>query len=73
MIGDLIRGRLLQIRCGACRPEWHLYINPEILNPEILAVLKRMPVCGARNGETYRPIIELGQAGLRWRIWPPSC
>ena len=62
-IGDLIReGKLLEVHCGNCRPERHLYLNPEILR-----LPKRMPVpevarhlvcskCGARNSETYNPI-----------------
>jgi hypothetical protein len=62
-IGDLIReGKLLEVHCGNCRPERHLY-----LNPEILGLPKRMPVpevarhlvcskCGARNRETFNPI-----------------
>ena len=28
-IGDLIReGKLLEVHCGNCRPERHLYLNP---------------------------------------------
>src|SRR5262249_1391112 len=62
-IGDLIReGKLLEVHGGNCRPERHLYLNPEILR-----LPKRMPVpevarhlvcskCGARNSETYNPI-----------------
>jgi len=62
-IGDLIReGKLLEVHCGNCRPERHLYLNPEILR-----LPKRMPVpevaghlvcskCGTRNSETYNPI-----------------
>jgi hypothetical protein len=62
-IGDLIReGKLLEVHCGNCRPERHLYLNPEVLR-----LPKRMPVpevakhlicskCGARNSETYNPI-----------------
>src|SRR5262245_60714067 len=62
-IGDLIReGKLLEVHCGNCRPERHLYLNPEILR-----LPKRMPVpevarhlvcskCGARNSETCNPI-----------------
>ena len=62
-IGDLIReGKLLEVHCGTCRPERHLYLNPEILR-----LPKRMPVpevashlvcskCGARNSETFNPI-----------------
>jgi hypothetical protein len=62
-IGDLIReGKLLEVHCGNCRPERHLYLNPEILRLPM-----RMPVpevaghlvcskCGARNSETYNPI-----------------
>jgi len=62
-IGDLIReGKLLEVHCGNCRPERHLYLNPGILR-----LPKRMPVpevgkhlvcskCGARNSETYNPI-----------------
>ncbi len=62
-IGDLIRdGKLLEVLCEHCRPERHLYLNPEILR-----LPKRMPVpevarhlvcskCGARNSETYNPI-----------------
>ena len=39
-IGDLIReGKLLEVHCGNCRPERHLYLNPEILR-----LPKRMPV-----------------------------
>ena len=61
--GDLIReGKLLEVHCGNCQPERHLY-----LNPEILLLPKRMPVpevakhlvcskCGVRNTETYSPI-----------------
>ena len=55
-IGDLIRkGKLLEVHCGNCRPERHLYLNPEILR-----LSKRTPVpevarhlvcskCGARD------------------------
>ena len=62
-IGDLIReGRLLEVHCTNCRPERHVYLNPEIFR-----LPKRMPVpevarhlvcskCGARNSETYNPI-----------------
>ena len=62
-IGDLIKeGKLLEVHCGNCRPERHLYLNPEILR-----LPKGMPVpevathlvctkCGARNSETYNPI-----------------
>jgi hypothetical protein len=58
-VGDLIReGKLLEVHCGNCRPERHLYLNSEILRSP-----KRMPVpelvcskCGARNSETYNPI-----------------
>ena len=62
-IGDLIRGgKLLEVHCGSCRPERHLYLSPEILR-----LPKRMPVpevarhlvctkCGARNNETHNPI-----------------
>jgi hypothetical protein len=39
-IGDLIlEGKLLEVHCGNCRPERHLYLNPEILR-----LPKRMPV-----------------------------
>jgi hypothetical protein len=38
-IGDLIReGKLLEVRCGNCRPERHLYIDAGSL-----ALPKRMP------------------------------
>src|SRR5262245_35071549 len=62
-IGDLIReGKLLEVHCGNCRPERHLYINAGSLD-----LPKRMPVpevanhlvcskCGARNSETHNPI-----------------
>src|SRR4051794_39535725 len=62
-IGDLIRdGKLLEAHCSSCRPERHLYLNPEILR-----LPRRMPVpevaghlvcskCGAKNSETYNPI-----------------
>jgi hypothetical protein len=55
-IGDLIReGKFLEIHCGACRPERHLYIEPLSLG-----LPKRLPVpdvadhlvcsvCGARS------------------------
>ena len=71
-IGDLIReGKLLEVHCGNCRPERHLYLNPEILR-----LPKRMPVpevarhlvcskCGARNSETYQS--DLGEAGCKGR------
>jgi len=63
MIGDLIgEGKLLEVHRGNCRPERHLYLNPENLR-----LPKRMPVpevarrlvcskCGARNVETFNPI-----------------
>jgi hypothetical protein len=56
--GDLIReGKLLEVHCGNCRPERHLYIDAGSLD-----LPKRMPVpevanhlvcsvCGARNDE----------------------
>jgi hypothetical protein len=62
-IRDLIReGKLLEVHCGNCRPERHLYLNPEILR-----LPRRMPVpkvarhlvcskCGARNGATHHPV-----------------
>src|SRR5262245_46490346 len=62
-IGDLIReGKLLEVHCGNCRPERHLYIDAGSLG-----LPKRMPVpevarhlvcskCGARNTETHHPI-----------------
>ena len=62
-IGDLIReGGLLEVHCGNCLPERHLFLNPEILR-----LPKRMPVpevaghlvcskCGARNSPTNNPI-----------------
>jgi hypothetical protein len=62
-IRDLIReGKLLEVHRSNCRPERHLYLDPEILR-----LPKRMPVpevakhlvcstCGARNSETYNPI-----------------
>jgi hypothetical protein len=62
-IGDLIReGKLLEVHCGNCRPERHLYIDAGSLG-----LPKRMPVpevaghlvcskCDARNSETHNPI-----------------
>jgi hypothetical protein len=62
-IGDLIHeGKLLEIHCASCRPERHLY-----LDPELLCLPRRMPVpelarhlvctkCGARNSATHNPI-----------------
>jgi hypothetical protein len=62
-IGDLIRQRkLLEVHCANCRPERHLYLDPEILR-----LPKRMPVpeiarhlicskCGSRNTENHNPI-----------------
>jgi hypothetical protein len=62
-IGDLIRdGKLLEVHCGNCRPERHLYFEAGSLG-----LPKRMPVsevakhlvcskCGARNSETSSPI-----------------
>jgi hypothetical protein len=39
-IGDLLReGKLLDVHCGNCRLEPHLYLNPEILR-----LPKRMPM-----------------------------
>jgi hypothetical protein len=55
-------GKLLEVRCDNCRPERHLYLNPEILR---LPMHMPVPVgsgllvcskCGARNRETYHPI-----------------
>jgi hypothetical protein len=51
-------GKLLEVHCGNCRPERHLYLSPETLR-----LPKPMPVqevgrhlvcskCGARNSET---------------------
>jgi Trypsin-like peptidase domain len=62
-IGDLIReGKLLEVHCGNCRPERHLYLNPEILRlpkrtsvPEVAGHLV-CSKCGARNRETFNPI-----------------
>jgi hypothetical protein len=62
-IGDLIReGKLLEVHCGKCRPERHLYIDSGSLD-----LPKRLPVpevanhlvcsvCGAKNSDTYHPI-----------------
>jgi hypothetical protein len=62
-VGDLIReGKLLEIHCASCRPERHLYVDPELL-----CLPRRMPVpelarhlvctkCGARNSATHNPI-----------------
>jgi len=62
-IGDLIReGKLLEVHCGACRPERHLYIDAGSLG-----LPRRMPVpevadhlvcsrCGARNRDDHHPI-----------------
>ncbi len=62
-IGDLIReGKLLEVHCGNCWPERHLYLNPEILR-----LPRRMPVpevarhlvcskCGTGSSETHNPI-----------------
>jgi hypothetical protein len=44
-IGDLIRdGKLLEVHCALCRPERHLYLNPELLR-----LRKRMPM--PKSGE----------------------
>jgi hypothetical protein len=63
MVGDLIRdGKLLEVHCGNCRPERHLYLNPEILRlPKAHAGAGGgqplvCSVCGARNDEIKRPI-----------------
>jgi hypothetical protein len=58
-IGDLIReGMLLEVHCGNCRLERHLYLNPAILRlpkrmsvPEVASHLL-CSKCGARNSET---------------------
>jgi hypothetical protein len=62
-IGDLIKsGKLLEVHCGNCRPERHLYIDAGSLD-----LPKRMSVpevanhlvcscCGAKNSETSNPI-----------------
>jgi hypothetical protein len=43
-VGDLIReGKLLEVHCGNCRPERHLYLNPGPTVAEAHA--------GARGGE----------------------
>src|SRR5262249_28131282 len=55
-------GKLLEVHCGACRPERHLYIDAGSLD-----LPKRMPMpevanhlvcsrCGARNSDTYHLI-----------------
>src|SRR5262245_39986973 len=62
-IGDLIRdGKLLEVHCGNCRPERHLYIDAGSLDlPRRMPVLEVADhlvcsVCGAKNSETYHPI-----------------
>jgi hypothetical protein len=60
-IGDLIKsGKLLEVHCSSCRPARHLHIEagslpkrmpvPEVANHLVCSV------CGAKNGDTYRPI-----------------
>src|SRR5262245_47163492 len=52
--GDLIReGKLLEVHCGACRPEGSLEL-PRIPVPEVASHLV-CTKCGARNSETYNP------------------
>jgi hypothetical protein len=70
-IGDLVsQGKLLEVHCGSCRPERHLYINADSLD-----LPKRMPVpevanhlvcsvCGAKNSNTYHPIWARPDAGV---------
>jgi hypothetical protein len=67
-IGDLIReGKLLEVHCGNCRPERHLYLNPEILR-----LPKRMPVpeaavisCAANAVRgTAKPITRSGRGPM---------
>jgi hypothetical protein len=62
-IGNLIKsGKLLEVHCGSCRPERHLYTDAASLG-----LPRRMPVpdvashlvcsvCGARNSDTHHPI-----------------
>ena len=63
-IGDLIReGKLLEVHCGNCRPERHLYIDRRQSRlAEAACRCRRWPnlcsVCGAKNSDTYHPIPE---------------
>src|SRR5262245_674667 len=63
-IGELIRdGKLLEVHCGNCRPERHLYIDAGSLDlPKrrpVVEVAKHLvcSVCGAKNSDTYHPIL----------------
>src|SRR5262245_36731647 len=78
-IGDLIRdGKLLEAHCGNCRPERHLYLDPEILR-----LPKRLPVpevarhlvcskCGARNSETLSGSATAAPSTITERAMPIS-
>jgi hypothetical protein len=66
-IGDLIReGKLLEVHCGNCRPERHLYIDVSSLD-----LPKRMPVPEMANHlvcsvapRTATPIIRYGRGRM---------
>ena len=68
-IGDLIReGKLLEVHCGNCRPERHLYLNPEILRlPKRIPMpeVARKPVQQLRCQEWRHLSSDLGQARCR--------
>jgi hypothetical protein len=62
-LGDLARdGKLLEVKCSACKPRRHLYIEPMSLGlPKQLSVPEVADhlvcsVCGTRNDELKRPI-----------------
>jgi hypothetical protein len=47
-IGDLIRdGKLLELHCSHCRPERHLYLNPEISPPMPVPEVAKHLVCSS--------------------------
>jgi hypothetical protein len=57
-IGELIReGKLLEIDRASCRPERHLYLNPEILR-----LPRRMPVPEVASHLLVRSVV-------RWGTW----
>jgi bifunctional non-homologous end joining protein LigD len=64
-IGDLIRqGKLLEVHRSNCRPERHLYLDPEVLRLPM-----RMPVPEVASHEIkhdgYRTLVVIDQGRVR--------
>ena len=77
-IGDLIReGKLLEVHCGNCRPERHLYLNPRSCGCQSACRYQRwLAIWSAASAVpgTARPIIRSGQGRIPgsqvWDTYP---